>query len=96
MSEPLTATSGLFEIVEDEAWPMRIHVEGAGYAQRASLLRAKVGAVPVGQIRTYATENGFTGVLEQVPADGDVLAIGWAEDVELIATPVVFHTGPNV
>jgi hypothetical protein len=95
MSDTPTATEALFEVLEGEPWPLRVHVSGTGYVARALPLVASVGDVVVQQIRTWADESGFTGVLRELPADGDVLRIGWADD-ELVATPVVFQGGGNV
>jgi hypothetical protein len=96
MFETPTASSAIFEVLEGGPWPLRIHVSGEGYAFRSATLHAAVGDVPVEQIRTWGNEGGFTGVLAEMPADGAVLRVGWADDVELAETPVVFHTGDNV
>jgi hypothetical protein len=96
MFETPTATSAIFELLEGQPWPLRIHVVGSGYVARAAPLYAAVGDVAVRHVRTWGDEGGFTGVLPELPADGDVLKIGWADDAELVETGVVFHTGDNV
>jgi hypothetical protein len=96
MFETPTASDAIFEVVEDDDWVLRIHVSGEGYVARALPLVAYVGDVQVRQIQTFPGADGFTGALDAVPPDGAVLRLGWADDAELVDTPIVFHTGPNV
>ncbi len=91
MFEPPTATHAIFELLEGEPWPLRIHVAGEGYVARALPLAAVVGDVVVEQVVEDPTGRGFTGVLAEVPEEGAVLKVGWI-DSDLVATDVVFHT----
>ncbi|GAA1197112.1 hypothetical protein F4556_007322 [Kitasatospora gansuensis] len=94
MFETPTATGAFFEELEGEPWPLRVHVSGTGYVRRAVQVAAVVGEVVVEQIIPAAGGDGFTGMLAAVPAEGDVLKVGWADD-ELVDTPVVFHAAGN-
>lgn len=95
MYEQPTATSAIFELLSGEPWPIRIHVSGSGYLARAIPPAAAVGDVVVQQLMAYPGGGGFTGVLAESPAEGDVLKVGWLGS-PLVETPVVFHAGGNV
>lgn len=88
-----TAEDAIFEVLDDEPHVMRLHVAGTGFAARAMPLRAMVGDVEVHHIITWIGGDGFTGVLDETPADGDTLRIGWADGGDLADTPVIYHAG---
>ena len=92
MFDQPTATDAIFELLEDEPWPLRIHVSGQGYVARAVPVAATVGEVVVQHIIPPPEGRGFTGVLAETPDEGAVLKVGWA-DSELVATAVTFQTG---
>jgi hypothetical protein len=91
MFEIPTADDGTFEVLEGGSHALRLHVTGAGFASRAMPIRARVGEVEVHHIVTWIGEDGFTGLLNERPADGDVLRLAWADSEELVDTTVTFH-----
>jgi hypothetical protein len=81
------------ENVPGGLWALCISAQGDGFEERALPLQATVGSVPVELIVQWPDGNGFLGFLASIPADGDVLSVGYEE---LAPTPVVFHAGGQV
>ncbi|MGD0452777.1 MAG: hypothetical protein ABSB69_04210 [Solirubrobacteraceae bacterium] len=71
-------------------WALRVSVSGTGFDARGLALMASVGAVPVQGILLDPDGSGFSGYLASTPADGDALAIGFAQ---LTATDLLYHPG---
>jgi hypothetical protein len=93
MFDTPTATHALFELLEAGSYPLRIHVAGSGYVARAIPVAAAVGPVMVQGIMAHPDGQGFTGVLAELPTEGDVLKVGWLGQ-ELVDTTVVY--GPDL
>jgi hypothetical protein len=74
-------------------WALYISAQGDGFVERALPLQATVGSVPVQMIVQAPDGNGFSGFLAAIPADGDVLTVGYEE---LVPTSVVYHSGGQV
>jgi len=93
MDEP-TATAIEFAPPDPDApggpWALRVSVTGSGFTARALPLLASVGSLPVQGIILNPDESGFGGYLGSTPADGDALAIGFAEPT---VTDLLFHPG---
>ncbi len=93
MDEP-TATAIQFVApgpnVPGGPWAMRVSVSGTGFDPRGLALMASVGAVPVQGVVLDPDGSGFSGYLATTPADGDALAIGFAQ---LNVTDLLYHAG---
>jgi hypothetical protein len=89
------ATEATFEVTDDPEHPLRLHVVGTGFVDRALPLCAMVGEVEVIQVRFWIGGDGFSGDLNALPSEGDVLRLGWFDDGDLVDTPVVYHASGN-
>jgi hypothetical protein len=95
MYDTPTATHALFELLQEGPYPLRIHVSGSGYVRRAIPVAAAVGPVMVQDILPHPDGEGFTGVLAELPTEGDALKVGWLGR-ELVDTGVVYGPEGNV
>lgn len=81
-----------FEFVDREAlpqWTMRVRIMGEGFEQRAAPIVALVGSQAVQAIMPLLDGDGIQGFLEEEPAAGDELSIGYA-DGSLIGTGITY------
>jgi hypothetical protein len=72
-------------------WALYVSVQGDGYVERAIMLSATVGDIPVQMIYQSPGGDGFIGFLATVPPDGAVLSIGYEQ---LAPTSIVYQSPP--
>lgn len=70
-------------------WKLRIKVEGSEFLHRAAPVIAQVGTVPVEAIIVRLAGDGFMGLLAALPANGDLLSVGYL-DTGLLPTDITF------
>lgn len=76
----------VFETLEPGSVPgfaTRIHVVGADFVARAAPLSARFGTQPVQELVIAPGGAGFSGFLEQPPAEGDRLLAHYADEPEV-------------
>lgn len=77
------------ETTPDPGFVMRVIVHVSGLDQRAVPVMARVGGQPLQGLMFLIAEAGLQGFLQEMPASGDELFIGYA-DGPLISTEITY------
>ena len=93
--DDLIVTGGLFEVIEDGNYVLRLFAGGTGFAAVSRTVTAVVGDVPVDLVVHNPNGDGFSGMLATVPPEGAVLRVGWTPD-SMADTAVTFSTVADV
>lgn len=81
-----------YEFVDRDAlpqWTMRVRITGPGLEEGARPIMARVGSQRVQSIISLVEGEGIQGFLEEEPATGDELSIGYADE-PLIETGITY------
>lgn len=77
----------------DPRWVLQVEVEGSDFHSRAIPFVASVGNVAVEDIFLKLDGDGFVGLLQSLPGEGDELKIGYL-DRELVGTGFTYQAQP--
>jgi hypothetical protein len=77
-----------------QSFRARVYAKTDGNLQGAQSIRAKVGDQAVELLTVDPTGNGFSGYLQDLPADGDELIVEF-EGREPISTGLTFSSDPD-